>query len=53
MIRDPYVRWCGRLGQEIAPAYPMLGMICVGISGAIIGAIIDHVEKKLLAGIRS
>lgn len=39
----------GRLGR---PDIIVLGMICVGISGAIIGAIIDHVEKKLLAGIR-
>jgi hypothetical protein len=27
-------------------------MICVGLSGAVIGFIIDQIEKKLLAGIR-
>ncbi len=39
----------GRLGR---PDIIVLGMICVGISGAIIGFIIDKVEQKLLAGIR-
>ena len=39
----------GRLGR---PDIIVLGMICVGISGAIIGFVIDQVEKKLLAGIR-
>ena len=39
----------GRLGR---PDLVVLGMICVGLSGAVIGFIIDQVEKKLLAGIR-
>ena len=39
----------GRLGR---PDIIVLGMICVGISGAIIGFVIDQVVKKLLAGIR-
>ena len=39
-------------GRVARPDLIVLGMICVGISGAIIGIIIDHVEKKLLAGIR-
>ena len=39
----------GRLGR---PDIIVLGMICVGLSGAVIGFIIDQVEKKLLAGIR-
>ncbi len=39
-------------GRVARPDLIVLGMICVGISGAIIGIVIDHVEKKLLAGIR-
>ena len=39
----------GRLGR---PDIIVLGMICVGLSGAVIGFIIDQIEKKLLAGIR-
>ena len=39
-------------GRLMRPDIVVLGMICLGISGAIIGMIIDHVEKRLLAGIR-
>lgn len=39
-------------GRLMRPDIVVLGMICVGISGAIIGIIIDYVEKRLLAGIR-
>lgn len=39
-------------GRVARPDLIVLGMICVGISGAIIGIVIDYVEKKLLAGIR-
>ncbi len=39
-------------GRLLRPDLVLLGMVCVGISGAIIGIIIDHVEKRLLAGIR-
>jgi ABC-type nitrate/sulfonate/bicarbonate transport system permease component len=39
----------GRLGR---PDIVVLGMVSVGISGAILGFIIDCLEKKLLAGIR-
>ena len=39
----------GRLGR---PDIVVLGMVSVGISGAVLGFIIDCVEKKLLAGIR-
>lgn len=39
----------GRLGR---PDLVLLGMICVGISGAVIGICIDYAEKKLLASIR-
>ena len=39
-------------GRVARPDIVVLGMICVGVSGAIIGFIIDQVEKKLLAGIR-
>lgn len=41
------------MGARVArPDLIVLGMICVGISGALIGIMIDYVEKKLLAGIR-
>jgi hypothetical protein len=30
-----------------------LGMVMVGLTGFIVGLIIDRIEKKLLAGIRS
>ena len=39
----------GRLGR---PDIIVLGMICVGLSGAAIGFIIDKIEKRLLIGIR-
>ncbi len=39
-------------GRVARPDLVVLGMICVGISGAIIGFIIDRIEKRLLAGIR-
>ncbi|MDR1856725.1 MAG: ABC transporter permease [Desulfovibrio sp.] len=39
----------GRLGR---PDIVVLGMVCVGLSGAILGFIIDIIEKRLLAGIR-
>lgn len=39
-------------GRVSRPDLIVLGMICVGISGAIIGFIIDRIEKRLLAGIR-
>lgn len=39
-------------GRTARPDLIVLGMICVGVSGAIIGVLIDYVEKKLLAGIR-
>ncbi|MDR2696007.1 MAG: ABC transporter permease [Deltaproteobacteria bacterium] len=39
----------GRLGR---PDIVVLGMVSVGISGAVLGFIIDCVEKRLLAGIR-
>ncbi|MFR7887739.1 MAG: ABC transporter permease [Bilophila wadsworthia] len=41
--------WVAALGR---PDIIVLGMICVGLSGAVIGFIIDQIEKKLLAGIR-
>ena len=41
------------MGARVArPDLIVLGMICVGISGALIGMMIDYVEKRLLAGIR-
>jgi ABC-type nitrate/sulfonate/bicarbonate transport system permease component len=39
-------------GRLMRPDIVVLGMISVGLSGAVIGVIIDAVEKKLLAGIR-
>lgn len=39
-------------GRVARPDLIVLGMICVGISGAIIGMVIDYIEKRLLAGIR-
>ena len=39
-------------GRLMRPDIVVLGMVSVGISGAILGFIIDYVEKKLLAGIR-
>ena len=39
-------------GRLMRPDIVVLGMICVGLSGAVIGILIDYVEKRLLAGIR-
>ncbi|MDD4701420.1 MAG: ABC transporter permease [Desulfovibrio sp.] len=39
-------------GRLIRPDIVLLGMICVGLSGAAIGVVIDYIEKTLLAGIR-
>jgi ABC-type nitrate/sulfonate/bicarbonate transport system permease component len=41
------------MGRRLAlPELVVLGMIMVGLTGAVIGVAIDQVEKKLLAGIR-
>lgn len=41
------------MGRRLAmPEMVVLGMIMVGLTGWVIGIVIDHVEKKLLAGIR-
>jgi ABC-type nitrate/sulfonate/bicarbonate transport system permease component len=41
------------MGRRLAmPDMVVLGMIMVGIAGAIICIIVDYFEKKLLAGIR-
>lgn len=39
-------------GRLARPDIVVLGMVCVGISGALLGFAIDCVEKRLLAGIR-
>ena len=39
-------------GRLMRPDIVVLGMICVGLTGAVIGFVIDHIEKRLLAGIR-
>lgn len=39
-------------GRLIRPDIVLLGMVCVGLTGAFIGVIIDCVEKRLLASIR-
>ena len=39
-------------GRLMRPDIVVLGMICVGLTGAIIGFAIDLIEKRLLAGIR-
>ena len=39
-------------GRLMRPDIVVLGMICVGLSGAVIGFIIDRLEQRLLAGIR-
>lgn len=39
-------------GRLIRPDIVLLGMICVGLTGAVIGIVIDHAEKRLLASIR-
>ena len=41
------------MGRRFAmPEMVVLGMVTVGLGGALIGVIIDYVEKRLLAGIR-
>jgi ABC-type nitrate/sulfonate/bicarbonate transport system permease component len=41
------------MGRRLAlPEMVVLGMVTVGIAGALIGLLIDAVEKRLLAGIR-
>ena len=41
------------MGRRLAmPDMVVLGMIMVGLTGAVIGVIVDYFEKKLLAGIR-
>ncbi len=41
------------MGRRLAmPDMVVLGMIMVGVTGAVIGIIVDYFEKKLLAGIR-
>ncbi|MBF0528537.1 MAG: ABC transporter permease [Deltaproteobacteria bacterium] len=41
------------MGRKLTlPGLVVLGMVSVGLTGAVIGVIIDQVEKRLLAGIR-
>ncbi len=41
------------MGRRLAlPEMVVLGMIMVGLTGAVIGLVIDYFEKRLLAGIR-
>jgi len=41
------------MGRKLAlPDMVLLGMIMLGLTGAVIGVVIDYFEKKLLAGIR-
>lgn len=41
------------MGRRLAmPELVVLGMFMVGLTGAVIGVVIDRVEKRLLAGIR-
>jgi NitT/TauT family transport system permease protein len=41
------------MGRRLAlPDMVVLGMVAVGLAGAAIGALIDQVERRLLAGIR-
>ena len=41
------------MGRKLTlPGLVVLGMVSVGLTGAVIGLVIDRVEKKLLAGIR-
>lgn len=41
------------MGRRLAmPDMVVLGMVMVGLTGAIIGIVVDYFEKKLLAGIR-
>ncbi|MFZ7126053.1 MAG: ABC transporter permease [Desulfobacterales bacterium] len=41
------------MGRKLTlPGLVVLGMVSVGLTGAVIGVLIDRLEKKLLAGIR-
>ena len=41
------------MGRRLAlPDLVVLGMVSVGLAGAVIGVVIDMVERRLLAGIR-
>jgi len=41
------------MGRRLAlPEMVVLGMVTVGVAGALIGVVIDAIEKRLLAGIR-
>ncbi len=41
------------MGRRLAmPEMVVLGMVCVGIGGALIGIVVDVLERRLLAGIR-
>ncbi len=41
------------MGRKLAlPDMVLLGMIMIGLTGVVIGIIINYFEKKLLAGIR-
>ena len=41
------------MGRRLAmPDMVVLGMVSVGIAGAVIGVVIDSIERRLLAGIR-
>ncbi len=41
------------MGRRLAmPEMVVLGMVCVGLGGALIGVVVDKLEKRLLAGIR-
>ncbi len=41
------------MGRRLAmPEMVVLGMVMVGLTGAVVGVVIDRVEKRLLAGIR-
>ncbi len=41
------------MGRRLAmPEMVVLGMVCVGIGGALIGVVVDILERRLLAGIR-
>jgi ABC-type nitrate/sulfonate/bicarbonate transport system permease component len=41
------------MGRRLArPDLVILGMLMVGLTGAVIGVMIDYVERRLLAGIR-
>jgi len=41
------------MGRRLAlPELVVLGMVSVGLAGALIGAVIEMVERRLLSGIR-